>query len=127
MECKIIRPKKRRLCTGDLDRRIDIYSRTLNAPSFDVDFDHTFNNKKTVWSALESVNGRDTFYLTNLDQKVSHIFYVRWYAGLTAESWINFKSELYDIIQVENLDERDEWYSIYCNVRGDEDAGVNSA
>jgi SPP1 family predicted phage head-tail adaptor len=100
----------------------------LDAPVTTVDFDHTFTavgSKK--WAALKTTKGRDMFFATNMDIGVTHIFYIRWYNGLTSEDWITFKGERYDIVEVENIDERDEWYAIYCNVRGDETQDQNDA
>jgi len=110
-----------------MDRRIKIKSRAIAAPTTTVDFGEDFANTKTVWAGLKSTKGRDTFYVTNLDVEVSHVFYLRWFAGLTAEAWIEYRSENYDILLVENLDERNEFYACYCNVRGDKDEEPNFA
>lgn len=126
-ECKIIRPKRRRLCTGDLNIKIDILSRSYGAPVTDVDFSQNFSLFKNIWAALETSNGRNNFYVTNLDISVSHIFYMRWIDGLEAEKWIEYKNENYDILEVENLEERDEWAICYCNVRGVNSEAVNNA
>jgi len=125
--CKSIRPPRRGLCSGDLDRRITIKSRALAAPSSGVDFEENFAAGKTVWAALKTSKGRAMFYATNMDVAVTHVFYVRWYDTLTADLWVEYKSENYDIVEVENLDERDDWALLYCNVRGDSSDEVNFA
>jgi len=125
--CKPIRVDHRAICSGDMDRRIQIKSRAIQAPTTDVDFGENFEQVKTVWAAVKSVRGRDTFFVTNLDVEVSHIFYVRWYPGLTAEDWIVYKGENYNILLVEDLDQRGEFYVVYCNVRGEDDKEPNYA
>jgi len=97
------------------------------APRTNVDYSETFSGDKSVWASLKTTKGRDTFYLTNLDKQVSHVFLIRWYAGLTSEKWVEFQTENYDIIEVENVEERNEWYLVYCNVRGVKTAETNHA
>jgi head-tail adaptor len=125
--CETIRMKHRRLCAGDLDRKIILKSRTLTTPQDSEDFEQVMATVKTVWAGLSSTKGKQMFGTTNMDNGPSHVFYVRWFAGLTAEYWVEYKGENYNIIDVENLDERDEWAALYCNVRGDSDSEVNLA
>jgi head-tail adaptor len=60
-----------------------------------------------------------------MEQDVTHVFGIRWFDGLTADYWVEYKSENYDILDVENIDERGEFALLYCNVRGDKDEPVN--
>jgi SPP1 family predicted phage head-tail adaptor len=99
----------------------------MAAPTSTVDFGENFDSGKTVWAALKTTQGREMFYTTNMDEAVSHIFYVRWYDTLTSDLWVRFNGENYDIVQVENLDERDQFAALYCNVRGDSTDAVNDA
>ncbi len=126
-QCKAIRIKHRKLCVSDLDRRISLQDRTMGTPTTTVDFRQTFANGKVVWAALKTAKGREMFFTTNMDVAVSHIFYIRWYADLTSDKWIIWGSENYDILDTENIDERDEWYALYCNVRGASSSEVNVA
>ena len=125
--CKPIRIDHRGICAGDMDRRIKIKSQEIAVPTTTVDFGENFQDTKTVWAGVKSTKGRDTFYVTNLDAEVSHVFYFRYYPGLTSESWIEYKAENYEILLLENLDERDEFYVAYCNVRGNKDEEPNFA
>lgn len=127
-ECTKIRIRHRQLCAGDLDRKINIQSRTIDEPDdMSTDFGNTFTTTKSVWAALKTTKGRDVFFATNLDQAVSHVFYTRYVAGMTANDWIQYKDENYDILETENLDERDEWMAHYCNVRGASSSELNNA
>lgn len=126
-ECEVIRVKHRRLCTGDLDRKIDLYYRTQDAPINGVDYENTMQPKKSVWAGIKTTKGRQMFYTTNEDLAVSHIFYVRYGEAIFSTDWIKFGGENYDIIDVENIDERNEWIAIYCNVRGDSGNTINNA
>jgi len=125
--CNIKKLKRRRICAGDLNIRIILKTRSTVAPQTTVDFGQEFTITKTVWAGLETTGGRDTFYVTNLDESVGHVFYIRWFTGLTTEYWIEHQSENYDILKVENLEERNEWAICYCNVRGSKSQAVNNA
>lgn len=117
-ECVRIRIPHRKICVGDLKHRISLQSRTLGTPKFGVDIEHEFSEFKKPWSGIRTLKGTNIFSGANLDEAPSHIFYIRYFDGLTAESWVFYKDERYRILDVENIDERDEWYAIYCNQRG---------
>lgn len=117
--------KYRRICTGDLNRIIKLKDRTLDAPSTSVDYGHTFTDVST-WAAVETVKGKDIFAGTNMDQLVSHIFYIR-YRELTSEDWLEYRSQNYDILDVENLEENNAFLALMCNVRGSTEQPVNEA
>lgn len=124
--CKPIRVDHRGICAGTMDRIVEIHSRDLEEP-LDVDYSLPFTLVKKVWAALKTTKGRASFYSTNTDEAVSHIFYVRWFDTITANLWVKYAGENYDIIDVENLDERSEFAALYCNVRGDQTVPVNDA
>jgi SPP1 family predicted phage head-tail adaptor len=127
MECSYVKFKHRKLCAGDLNRRIKIQSRSDKPSNTTFDYGQTFTDTRNTWSALLSVKGRDVFAGTNMDELVSHIFYVRYFDGLTSQHWINYRSERYDILTVEDLDLNQEWYAIFTNVRGTDTKAVNDA
>lgn len=119
-ECKKIRTKKRQVCTGDLMHEIKLYDRSLNTNNTnDVDYDLTFNNELFAWAAVDTLSkGQDIFNGANLIGVATHIFYIRHIEGLTSEKWIQFDNRNFDILSVENLDERKEFMALYCNERG---------
>lgn len=127
-QCTKIRIKHRKLCSGDLDRFITIMNRTLDAPIDDsTDFQNNFSNTKKTWAGLSTTKGEDVFFATNLDEAVTHVFYTRFFSWLTTENWIKYKGQNFDILEVEDIDERGEWNAIYCNVRGCSVEPVNHA
>lgn len=123
------RIRRRKICVGDLNIRISINRRSFVAPITTVDFDQKFVEKKSVWAGLETVQGRNTFFVTNVngDQEVTHVFFCRWFEGLNSEYWIEYEDENYDILNVENYEERKEFAVCYCNVRGNKNKAVNRA
>lgn len=125
--CSPVKFKHRGICTGDLDRIIKLRKRSLNAPPTGVDFTHTFYDSIDTWAAVVSVKGKDVFGGTNMDIAISHIFYVRYREGITAEWWVNFHSGNFDIVDVENFDERSEFIVLRCSERGSDAQPVNEA
>jgi len=125
--CSPIKFKHRGICTGDLNRRIKLRTRSLDAPPTGVDFKHTFSENIITWAALVSVKGKNVFGGTNMDTAISHIFYIRYREGITAEWWVNFHSSNYDIVDVENFDERNEFIALMCNELGSDAQPVNEA
>lgn len=126
-ECRHIRVTHRQLCAGDLDRLIVLKSRALRAPQTTVDFSELFTTEQTVWAALKTTKGRNTFYITNMGIAVGHVFYIRYFGALTSDWWIEYNGDNYDIVEVEDIDERHEWIAIYANVRGTSTEPVNYA
>lgn len=127
-ECTKIRIRHRRLCAGDLDRYIEVLCRSMDAPTdSSTDFENSFATSKKLWAGLRTTKGKDVFFATNLDEAVSHVFYTRYVDWITADHWIKFSGENYDILESENIDERNEWMAHYCNVRGCASSDLNNA
>lgn len=126
--CKNIKKPLQNVCTGDMRDKIALYTRSITPPSDNaVDFSETFDNVKNIWSMIVTKAGVEIFDGTNLKGIATHYIYIRWFEGLTEESWILYKNKYYDIIDIQNLDERDEFYLMRCNERGTSTEPVNYA
>lgn len=126
--CKKIKQRKRQVCVGALRHRIEIETRTLTPPALAaVDYGETFSNTISVMSHIETVSGETVFDKTNVETLISHRFYIRFRTDVTAESWIKFNSEFYDILTTENLDNKGQFLLLRCNKRGDVVKPVNVA
>ena len=131
--CGKIHRKKRRLCIGSMDEQITLEVRSIQSPwvsSVDadgVDLGESFTNQRLVWAAVNTTRGWQTFDGTNIANAVTHLFYIRYIPNVTFEDWILYKGERYDIVDVENLDERNEFYVLRANKRGDDTIEVNKA
>lgn len=117
--CTFVRPKKRKLCIGDLDTLIEIQSRELVVPFFEsTDFDLNFTPNFQAWAAIETVNGQVFFDGTNEERRITHNIYIQYNSTVTAESWILLNGRRLDILEVNNLDEQDKWLLLICTDRG---------
>lgn len=130
-QCKDITPKKRRLCTGDLRDRIEIQSRALKPTTFSSsDYQEEFITISTVWASIQTTRGFQSFNdVGTVENNVTHKIYIRFSTELTitTENWLIFKNERYDIIDIENLEERNEFLLLYCEKKGSDSVPANEA
>jgi head-tail adaptor len=75
---------------------------------------------------IESIAGKTVFDTTGVERVVSHKITTRYLDGITAESWVLFNGNRYDVVAVENLDERDEFSVMRCVFRGTSTSSVNA-
>ena len=118
-KCIQIRKPQKQVCSGDMRDRIIIQVRSITPPNASgVDYSETFSQDATVWSLCETKMGVEIFDGTAIKGVATHYFYIRWIDNLTFESWVQFKGKKYYIIDVQNLDERDEFMLLRCSERG---------
>jgi SPP1 family predicted phage head-tail adaptor len=117
-KCKIIRTNKRKICLGDLDKRIILQNRNIAAPVYgSVNFDENFTTIATVWAGINTVGGK-TFFDGVSDRVITHEIFIRYDATVTASTWIEFENRRIDILNVEDWEERHEYMKLICNERG---------
>jgi len=137
MTCKTLGFPKKKICSGDLNKRITIQSRSLGKGDFtEVEITETFTDIANVWAAFETVSGFKAFNSVGTNQQGpdqtvgTHRFYVRFQpstSSVTSENWVEFKSQKYKAITVENLDENDEFIAITCIKKGPKTLDANLA
>ena len=126
--CENIRIPHRKLCVGDLDRRITLKSRQIAADGMLPDYLLNFTNNGDVWAAVQTAKAGETvFDESNTEAVITHTFFIRFISGLTSEEWIELEGENYDILTVEDFDERHEWMRLKTTVRGISSEPVNFA
>ena len=102
-----------------MNELIELNTRSLTVPEINsVDFGETFVITNSVYAMIETKIGASVFDQSNIERIVTHFFYIRYDANVTAETWINFRSDLYDIVDVEDLDARQEFMLLRCVLRG---------
>lgn len=84
-----------------------------------MDLDELFNPIADVWGRIKTVNGVTAFDSVNVEQIITHKITIYHDPAVTAETWIDYNALRYDIVRVENIDERDEFMVLFCTVRGD--------
>ena len=125
-KCVPIRRKKRDVCIGDMRDKVTIQTRAITVPGANsVDFGESFSADQDVWALVETKTGTQIFDGTNIVGVATHNIYIRFIAGVTFQKWLRFKNITYDILDVQNLEERDEFYLLRCSLRGDEAEQIN--
>ena len=125
-ECVQIRRKRRNVCIGDMRDRVIIQTRAITVPNANsVDFTEVFSADQIVWALVETKTGTQVFDGTNIVGVATHNIYIRFITDVTFQKWLRFKNVIYDILDVQNLEERDEFYLLRCSLRGDDSKAVN--
>ena len=123
--CKKIKGQKRQICIGDMNELITLQIRDIKPPGtldasnqfyFTEGFSNTAN--PIVYAMVKTVKGRATFDSTGIERVVTHEVGLYFDAEITTEIWILFEGERLDIINVENLDNRNEFMLLDCTDRG---------
>lgn len=126
--CKVINKGRTKVCIGAMRTIITLHVRSIVPPSGDsTDFNESFTNPVVVKAQIETVPNIAVFDQTNTERLVSHIFYIRYRDDVTAETWIELNGDKYDIINTENIEERNQWLILRCNQRGIASKPVNFA
>lgn len=126
--CQKIVRKSKRVCIGSLNKKIDIELRQITPPiGGNVDFGESFTLVKTVWAMVETIGHREFFDNTNTMRVKTHHFYIRYIPNveITAENWVKYNSEYYDILGVQDLNEEHRFYLLEATVRGTTAKPVN--
>lgn len=128
--CVKIKNKKRRLCIGDLDRKIKVQARSIVPPaSGSVDFNESFTQVLYVWALVQTTLGSQFFDGVSLPNPFTHKVYIRYRSShvVTAEDWVEIDDVKYDIVDVEDLDERHEYLLLKCKKKGANTIAANFA
>lgn len=120
-------------CAGDLRTLATIQNRAISTVDDSVDYEMVFSGAipdsevdPSVWVGIKTVRGITVFDQTNIERVVSHEIIMRYRDDVTAQNWLLIDGYRYDILQVENVNERSEWIVLQCNKRGTGDNSVNA-
>ena len=121
--------KQRRLrkhSTGDMRARIKLKTRTIKPPSFGSAAHSEEFESISVWAKVETErNGRQMFDDVNVENQPTHFFTIRYREDVTAETFIEYRSENYDIVKTIDPEERHEYLELQCKVLGDKTLEAN--
>ena len=115
---------KTEICVGSMNRKIDIFARALTPPVNPLTGEflatETFTLLASVWAMQETPRGLTIFDDVNTERVVSHIFTIRFLPDLTAQNWITYKGNRYDILTAVNLETNDLFLQLNCVQTADE-------
>ena len=114
-KCTRIRKKSRKVCAGDMQDEIKIQNRQLNAPLFgNPDFDIVFIDALTIWAAINTVSGKTFFDGVSTEIDITHEIYIMFDAAIDTDKWVEFENRRFDVLKIEDLDERHELIKLTC-------------
>jgi head-tail adaptor len=118
MKCSKIGKKKRQYCSGDLVDEIIIQNRSITSVMEGVDFGEQFSDYQSVMACVNTTSGKTYFDGVSTETNVTHEIGFRFDESVTSESWILFDNRRFDILKIENLDEKKDWSRAVCVDRG---------
>lgn len=104
-------------------KTITLQNRAISSPLFgQPDFGETFSGDQDVTAIIKTVKGKTFFDGISTEVNITHEICIEYLAGVTAETWILFKSRRIDILQVTNCCEEDKVLILTCSERGTAEA-----
>lgn len=121
MGCSVKKRKDLRVCSGDMDKAITIYVRSITPPEGDsVDFNEIYSEPRNIKAMIETVRGITIFDGANVGTEVTHRITFRYVDNVTFENFIIYRNKRYKIVDVENQNERNNFYVLLCTDRGND-------
>lgn len=123
--CQNISPKLKKICAGDLRFKVSINNRAIVPPADKVNTENSqdYTLFSDVWAAIETKNtgSYQTLDGVALDETliVTHVFYIRFFDGISTEQFIFYNGDNYKIIRATNIDERSLFLRLNCNLLGE--------
>lgn len=73
-----------------------------------------------VWAKVVTTNGKTYFDGVSSDRRITHEVTIRFLAGVSAESWVILRDgQRLDVVATQDLEERNEWLVLMCDITGD--------
>lgn len=123
--CKRISLTKKKVCIGDLKKRIKVQIRSIVPPEGSVDYSQNTIDLKEVWAAIQTSKGSEIFDGTNVIGVATHFFYIRKIDSVTFENFIEYNDKKYRILDAQNIDEDNSFMLLRCTERGDKSKNSN--
>lgn len=127
---KIAKRPLRKSAIGDRRERIKIHVRAIAPPAFnDASFVETYDVGIETWAKVESValvgGGRREFDSVQIGESATHLFDIRYRPDITAENIIGYQDEYYQILKVDDPEERHISLVLHARLKGDDTLEVN--
>ena len=97
--CVVKRINRTRICVGDLNKRITLYDRSIEAPGFEgFNFREDFTDGEKKWAAIDNVKGMEVFDGVDTTDQITHP--IRCLSANTSQSWNSPASQAAAKIQI---------------------------
>ncbi len=124
---KILRRPLRKVSSGDLRAEVQIALKAIQAPnSASVAPDMAFQNIPLTWAKVVTTGRKELFAGTQLLGIKTHDITIRFPdQEITSDHVVFWKGEIYDVLNTQNYEERDEYLILYCGEKGPEEFPSN--
>jgi len=128
MQTSVSRRKNRKINIGDLNKKIKLQRRVLYSSfqSGGRGQGASFETFAEPWASIETTKGITKFDGVELKKAYTHKITIRYRSNLDQTSWIEFGGNRYDIVDIEDLDERHEFLLLMCKLTGNADSSHTS-
>jgi len=93
------------LMTGPLRHRIDIQRKVVTRDAHGGEI-VSFDTIAQRWGSIRPATGREVSSADQIDAIISHEIKMRFFSGLLATDRLSFRSKIYNLISVRDIDER---------------------
>jgi SPP1 family predicted phage head-tail adaptor len=128
MKCATIKRVKNKICASDFNKKILIQtSQKLSNNAPDSINTTTFTTIATVWAMIKTSAINEFINGVNISNGVNTDFYIRYTSTIDFKQqlFVEYKSKLYSIQPVENIDEQDSIIRLRASERGDKTINAN--
>ena len=116
----------KKICPSDFTHQIALQSRELKPDDASVDFKLEFDAGIKTWAMIKTTRGREFIGDVNTAEGVTHIFTIRYLNFVTSQHWVLYDERRFDILDVENIDEKNRFLRLRCSERGTKDLNRTS-
>ena len=121
-KCVKLQRTKTQVCSGNLNKYIEIFERKIGAPinslGSEPDYLENFILLYSLWAMVQTPRGPNIFDSVNIDKSLTTIFYIRFVPNITAQNWVVYDNERYQIIRVTNMEKNNLSLKLECVLKG---------
>lgn len=115
------------MCLSALRKKISLFRRNILAPASSQSHSHEYELFSSPFASIETkargvdiFDGIETSGADGIPVVASHIVIIKYRSDVTAEDYVRFGGDNYDILKTENIDEINQYLRLFCALRGDE-------
>lgn len=126
-ERRILRRKLRKISSGDLRDEIVVSLKSIAAPiAASVAPEMGFSNLPFFWAKIETMERKELFAGTQLLGIRTHQFTIRYPdEDITSDHVVVFLGKLYDVLSINDFEERQEYLVLNCGEKGPQEFSSN--
>ena len=113
--CKKIIITKPKICIGDLNKKIIVYTRPINAPfrnSTDITYDYV--EVARVWASIQSIQGDFLIDGVARNDVPTDKIYIRYRDDISSINWLAYNGHYYNILRSQNINGYNDYLSLLC-------------